>query len=73
MNPPYQDVTSKGGKVYRIICEDFNLSHPCEAIAVVFDISNPKAPKEMHRETDMIGTSLDTLMYRAKQRVRTLP
>jgi hypothetical protein len=70
----YKDMPpTKSRKIHRIICEDFNISHPCEAIAVVFDISNPIQPKEVYRASAPIGTTLDTLMYKAQKYAETSP
>jgi hypothetical protein len=67
----HQDIKHKG-KVYRVISEGPNVAHPCEAIVAVFDVSNPKTPKEIYRETGFEDRELGTLARNARVFVKNL-
>jgi hypothetical protein len=64
--------TTHKGKVYRIIVEEINVGHPCEAIVVIFEISNSKDPKEVHREAATDDRELDRLTQGAKVLVKNI-
>jgi hypothetical protein len=69
----FKDITHKSGKVYRIIAEDVNVAHPCECIAVIFDISLPGYPRNLHTEKGLPNDTIDTVMRKAETYVQCIP
>ena len=69
----YKDFTSHvNGRVYRIFPEGPTPEHPCESMAIVFDVSDPARPFEVHREKGSVCENMDKLVIHAKDFLKSL-